>query len=305
MSEITIPTPTPSVPVAAPTGLRARARSIIRSPRISTSLIAGIVILTAVILLSLVGSRFVNPANAIVGAVTPSQAPSAGHLLGTDSQGRDVLTIIVLGTPQTLRIGLIAGLVGVVIGVVLGLVSGYFGGILDATIRVLSDSLMTVPGIAILLIIATNVGQMTIEMMGLTVAALSWMYPTRAIRSQVLSIREHPYVAVARANGESELEVIFREVMPNLLPFIAASFVSAVGYAMLASIGLEALGLGTNDVHTLGTTIYWAQKYSAVLRGQWWWFGPPIAMIATIFIGLFFLSAGMDKFANPRLRQQT
>ena len=73
----------------------------------------------------------------------------------------------------------------------------------------------------------------------------------------------------------------------------------------LASVGLEALGLGTNDVHTLGTMIYWAQKYSAVLRGQWWWFGPPIAMIATIFIGLFFVSAGIDRFANPRLRQQT
>jgi len=82
------------------------------------------------------------------------------------------------------------------------------------------------------------------------------------------------------------------------------SFIAAVNAAMLASIGLEALGLGANDVHTLGTTIYWAQKYSAVLRGQWWWFGPPIAMIATIFIGMFFVSVGVDRFANPRLRQQ-
>ena len=111
------------------------------------------------------------------------------------------------------------------------------------------------------------------------------MYPTRPIRSQVLSIRERPYIAVARANGASELQVVFREIMPNLLPFIAASFIAAVNAAMLASIGLEALGLGANDVHTLGTTIYWSQRYSAVLRGQWWWFGPPIAMIAIIFIG--------------------
>ena len=158
---------------------------------------------------------------------------------------------------------------------------------------------MTVPGIAILLVIAVNVGHMTVELMALTVAALSWMYPTRTIRSQVLSIRERPYVAVARANGASELQVVFREIMPNLLPFIAASFVGAVSAAMLASIGLEALGLGANDVHTLGTTIYWAQKYSAVLRGQWWWFGPPIAMIATIFIGLFFVSVGHGPVRQP------
>ena len=278
---------------------------MIRSPRWNASLVIGLAIIGAVLLLSLLGARLVDAANGIFGAVTPSQSPSPQHTLGTDSQGRDVLTMLVLGTPQTFRIGLIAGMVGVCIGLVCGLVAGYLGGIVDATIRVISDSLMTVPGIAILLVIAINVGHMTVELMGLTVAALSWMYPTRQIRAQVLSIRERPFVAVARASGASELEIIFGEIMPNLLPYIAASFVGATSGAMLASVGLEALGLGTNDVHTLGTMIYWAQKYSAVLRGQWWWFGPPIAMIATIFIGLFFVSAGIDRFANPRLRQQT
>jgi peptide/nickel transport system permease protein len=278
---------------------------VIRSPRWNASLVIGLAIIGAVLVLSLLGARLVDAANGIFGAVQPSQSPSAQHTLGTDSQGRDVLTMLVLGTPQTFRIGLIAGLVGVCIGLICGLVAGYLGGFVDATIRVVSDSLMTVPGIAILLVIAINVGHMTVELMGLTVAALSWMYPTRQIRAQVLSIRERPFIAVARASGASELEIIFGEIMPNLLPYIAASFVGATSGAMLASVGLEALGLGTNDVHTLGTMIYWAQKYSAVLRGQWWWFGPPIAMIATIFIGLFFVSAGIDRFANPRLRQQT
>ena len=278
---------------------------MIRSPRWNASLVIGLAIVGAVLLLSLLGARLVDAANGIFGAVQASQSPSAQHPLGTDSQGRDVLTMLVLGTPQTFRIGLIAGVVGVCIGLVCGLVAGYLGGLVDATIRVISDSLMTVPGIAILLVIAINVGHMTVELMGLTVAALSWMYPTRQIRAQVLSIRERPFIAVARASGASEGEIIFGEIMPNLLPYIAASFVGATSGAMLASVGLEALGLGTNDVHTLGTMIYWAQKYSAVLRGQWWWFGPPIAMIATIFIGLFFVSAGIDRFANPRLRQQT
>jgi peptide/nickel transport system permease protein len=304
MSQIAVESPSAPA-VAAGSGAPARLARVVRSPRWSASLALGLAIVTAVLLVSVVGTWLVDARHGIVGAVTPSQSPSAQHVLGTDSQGRDVFTMLVLGTPQTLRIGLIAGLVGVSIGLVCGLVSGYFGGLVDATIRILSDSLMTVPGIAILLVIAINVGQMTVDLMGLTVAALSWMYPTRQIRAQVLSIRELPYVAVARANGASELELVFREIMPNLLPYIAASFVGATSGAMLASVGLEALGLGANDVHTLGTMIYWAQKYSAVLRGQWWWFGPPIAMIATIFIGLFFISAGIDRFANPRLRQQT
>lgn len=271
----------------------------------SPSLMAGLTIIVVVLLLGLVGPRFVDARNAEVGSVPPSRPPSATHPLGTDSQGRDMLTIMVIGTPQTLKIGLIAGLVGLGVGLTLGLIAGFFGGLADAVIRVLSDALLTVPGIAILVIIAANVGHMTVELMGLTVAALAWMNPTRSIRAQVLSLRERPYVEVARANGASELGVLFREIMPNLTPYIAASFVGAVSGAMLASVGLEALGLGANDVHTLGTTIYWAQKYSAVLRGQWWWFGPPIAMISTIFVGLFFLSAGLDRIANPRLRQLT
>ena len=278
-------------------------RGALHSPRMSGSLIAGVLILLVVILLGTVGVRFVDPQNAEVGAVKPSQKPSAQYLLGTDSQGRDMLTIMAVATPQTLKVGLIAGVVGLSIGLILGLVAGFFGGPADAVIRVLSDSLLTVPGLAILVIIAASVGHMTVELMALTVAALAWMHPTRAIRAQVLSVRERSYVRVARANGESEWGVLFREVLPNLVPYIAASFVGAVSGAMLAAIGLEAIGLGPNDVHTLGTTIYWAEKFSAVLRGQWWWWGPPIVMIALIFVALFLLSAGLDRIANPRLHQ--
>jgi len=280
-------------------------RGVLRSPRLSGGLVAGLVMLGLIGILALVGPRFVNPRLAAVGAVRPSQPPSAQYLLGTDSQGRDMLTIMVLATPQTMRIGLIAGVVGMTIGLTLGLLSGFFGGPVDGGIRVLADSLMTVPGLAIMVIIAASVGHMTVELMALTVAALAWMHPTRAIRAQVLSIRERSYVLVARANGESEMGILFREVMPNLVPYIAAAFVGAVSGAILAAVGLEAIGLGPNDVHTLGTTIYWAEKFSAVLRGQWWWWGPPILAISYIFVGMFLLSSGLDRIANPKLRTRT
>ncbi len=276
----------------------------LRSPRITASLIAGVAILTLVALLSIFGPVFVDVEKALVGEVPPSLSPTAEYPLGTDSQGRDVLAVMVVATPQTLKMGLIAGVVGISIGLVLGLLSGFFGGPLDSGVRILSDSLMTVPGIAILIIIAANVESMSVVLMAFTVASLAWMFPTRTIRSQVLSIRERPYTAVARANGQGELEILFREVMPNLLPYVAASLVVAINGAILATVGLESLGLGAEDVHTLGTTIYWARRYSAILRGQWWWFGPPIALISLIFIGLFLLSMGLDRFANPTLTSQ-
>jgi peptide/nickel transport system permease protein len=294
-----------TAPAVAPRLAPPGARGIFRNPRMSGSLVAGVAILLAVFGAALIGSFFVDHRMGEVGAVPPALRPSAQYPLGTDSQGRELLTILILGTPQTFRIGLMAGAVGLTIGLTLGLVAGYFGGVLDAVIRVLTDSIMTVPGIAILIIIAANVGGMTIEIMALTVASLAWTHPARSIRAQVLSIRERPYVQVARANGQSELEIVFREVLPNLIPYVAAGFVGAVSGAMLASVGLEVLGLGANNVHTLGTAIFWAQKYSAILRGQWWWWAPPIATIATIFFGMYLLSAGLDKFANPRLRHRT
>jgi peptide/nickel transport system permease protein len=291
-----------SVPALSRQRTRRRLR-FLNDPRITRQLIVGLLMLAAIVAFAIIGPMVVDPKQANVGATTPRMPPNVKHFLGTDTQGRDLWTVMALGTANTLKIGLIAGVVGVGVGLFLALIAGFFGGLPDSIIRIVSDSLLTVPGIAILVIIAANVEQMTIEIMALTVAALAWMFPCRTIRSQVLSIRERSYVEVARANGVGAFGLIFREIMPNLLPFVAASFVGAVGGAMLAAIGLEALGLGAIQTQTLGVTIYWSQEYTAVLRGFWWWWGPPIVMIAFIFLALFVTSAGMDRFANPRLRR--
>ena len=279
-------------------------RRYLRQHRISGTLIIGVLILLFVVLFSLVGAILVDPHSAHVGAVMPRRPPSAQYLLGTDAQGRDMLTMLVLGTPNTLKMGLIAGVIGVGLGLTLGLLAGNFGGLLDAGIRTVADALLTVPAIAILVIIAGNLDRMTTTIMALVVASLSWMFTTRTIRAQVLTIPERSYVEVARVNGESEIEILFREIMPNLLPFVVASFVGTVGSAILAVICLEALGLGALEETTLGNTIFWAQQSAAVLRGYWWWWAPPIVMIAAIFLGLFLTSVGFDRFANPRLARQ-
>ena len=147
-----------------------------------------------------------------------------------------------------------------------------------------------------------RVNVLNVETMGLIVASLAWMWPTRTIRAQVPSMRERPYVEMARLSGMSGIAIILRELVPNLLPYLAASFVGAVAMAILAAIGLAILGLGPQTAPELGMTIYWAQFYTAVIRGMWWW-GPPVAIIVMLFIGLFLLSAGLDEVANPRLRR--
>lgn len=269
------------------------------------TLLAGVLLLALIILSAVIGPLLVDPTQARVGATIPRSPPTAQHWLGTDGQGRDMLTALALAMPQTLKIGLIAGLISLSVGVALGLIAGFIGGILDTVIRIASDVMMTIPGIAILVLVASNVREMTVELMAVIVASLSWMIAARTIRAQTLSLRERGYVQIARLNGSSGVKLIFVEVLPNLLPFIAASFVIAVSNAMLATIGLEALGLGPQKDLTLGMTIYWAQFYGAIIRGMWWWWGPPIIAIALIFIGLMLTSAGMDGVVNKRLGSGT
>jgi peptide/nickel transport system permease protein len=200
--------------------------------------------------------------------------------------------------------GFMAGAIGLGVGILLGFVAGYFGGFLDNLIKGAADVLLTVPGLLLLVVIATSIhGAVSVNVMALVVSSLAWMWPTRTIRSQVLTMREREFVRMAKLSGMNGLEIIVVELMPNLLPYLAASFAGAVSSAILASIGLEALGLGPQNDPTLGMTIYWALYYTSVLRGLWWWWAPPILIIVLTFMGLFLVSAGLDEIANPRLRR--
>jgi peptide/nickel transport system permease protein len=265
-------------------------------------LVVGCSLLLLVFLFGAAGSSFVTRAQADVGAGRPSRPPDFEHLLGTDQQGRDVLANVIFGTPATLKIGLIAAVIGVSTGTLLGLIAGYTGGVVDAGIRLFSDVFLTIPNLMVLVVIASMVSGVTIELMGVIIAGLAWMSPTRTVRSQVLTIRERAFVHVARMSGMRPLGIIVRELLPNLLPFVAASFVGTVAAAILASIGLSALGLGPQNEPSLGLTIYWAIFYGALIRQLWWWFVPPIIITIILFIGLFMTTSGLDRIANPRLK---
>lgn len=278
--------------------------NVLRYMRRNPPLAIGVALLLILLLFCVIGPFFIDTSNAQPLSVEANQPPSAQYPLGTDRQGRDILAVMVAGTPLTLRIGVIAGFIGVGIGSLLAFVAAYYGGWVDNVIRSAVDIGLTVPGLLVLIIIAVSLKQgLTVEQMALVVASLAWLHPARTIRSQVLTMRERAWVQVARLSGMSGPEIILKELVPNLLPYLAAALVGAVSGAILASIGLEALGLGPMDSPTLGMTIYWTIYYSALLHGLWWWWAPPIVVIIILFVGLFNLSAGLDEIANPRLRR--
>lgn len=228
--------------------------------------------------------------------------PSWDHPLGTESSGRDMLAVLLVGAPRSLRVGLIAATIGMLIGVVLGFTAGYMGGWVDAVIRTLSDAIIVIPVLAVLIVIGSYVKVLQIENMAVLLAAFLWPAPTRYVRAQVLSMRERGYVNMARISGASSFSIMFGEMMPNMLPYIAASYTGNVSAAILAATSLEVLGLGPTRIPTLGMTIYYAISAAAILRGMWWWWGIPIAALVIVFSGLFLMTIGLDEIANPRLR---
>ena len=228
--------------------------------------------------------------------------PDPEYPLGTDSDGRDLMAVLLVGAPRSLHIGLIAAGAGMLIGVVLGFSAGFIGGWWDAFVRTISDSIITIPALAVLIVISAFVKNLDVVILALLLAAFAWPGPTRLLRAQVLSMRERGYVQMARLSGANTFSILFREMLPNMLPYLAASMTGNVSAAILAATGLEALGLGPTRIPTMGMTIYHAMYVSALFRGMWWWWGMPIVALVIVFTGLFLMTVGLDEIANPRLR---
>jgi peptide/nickel transport system permease protein len=272
--------------------------------RRNVSLVVGLVFLGILAVFIVVGALTVDIGNAQPLSAPALQPPSWDYPFGTDRNGRDLLAVMVAGTPLTLRIGFIAGFIGVGVGAVLAFTAAYCRGRVDTVIRSIADIGLTVPQLLVLIIIAVSLrGSLTVNQMAIIIASLAWLSPTRTIRSQVLTLRERGYVEIARLNGMSGPEIIFRELMPNLLPYLAATLVGSVSAAILASVGLEVLGLGPVEAPTLGMTLYWVNFNAAIINGWWWWWTAPLVVIVMVFLGLFFLTTGLDEIANPRLRR--
>lgn len=285
----------------------------LRYLRRNKSLVVGLLILLFFVVFTVQGLLTLDLDAAYPLSVRTKQPPSATYLLGTDWYGRDLHTAMVVGLWQSAVIGLSAGTVATIIPVVLGFTSAFFGGWVDRVITSVCAILQPIPAFLIQIILASTLDKnvifddskplQTILIMAGIVALLAWMQPTLVIRAQVLSMKERTYVNVARLSGMSSFAIIFRELLPNLLPFIVAGFVTAVFNAIFVSFGLSVLGLAPLREPLLGNIIFFAQAQAAVFNGWWWWPLWPVASLALIFAALTLINIGLDEVANPRARR--
>jgi peptide/nickel transport system permease protein len=265
-------------------------------------LTAGVILIAILLIFSVIGSLRIPFKETRVGFGDFGKAPSAEYPLGTDNVGRDMLALMVHGIHPSLKIGLIAGILGTAVGTILGLVAGYSGGVLDTVVSTAADIMLTIPALMILIVLASYLRTTTIELMALIIALFAWAGPTRLIRSQALSLRERPFVPLAKLSGQGDFEIAIRQILPNLLPYVMAGFVGSVSGAILASVGIQLLGLGPILTPNLGMILNNAFTGAALFRNMWWWWGPPAVALIILFVGLFLISIALDEYSNPRLR---
>lgn len=227
--------------------------------------------------------------------------------LGTDNFGRDVLTELVAATRVSLQIGLVAGLVATFIGLLLGLVSGYVGGFVDDAIMFVTNIFTVIPSFVLLILISFSIGQ---DKRGaITIAAVigltSWVWTARAVRSQVISLRNRDHVNLSKLSGHSIAYIIANDILPYIASYVVMAFILQIASGILAEAGLSILGLGprTTEVPTLGLMLNWAMIYQAHILGKWWAYLPVIIDIALITFSLNLMNTGLDQVFNPALRE--
>lgn len=227
--------------------------------------------------------------------------------LGTDNFGRDVLTELVSAAATSLKIGLIAGSIATGIGLTLGLLAGYIGGPLDDAIMFVTNVLTVIPGMVVLILISYAIGQ---EQRGaVTVAVIigitSWVWTTRAVRAQVISLRNRDHVNLSKLSGHSIVYIILNDILPYIASYVVMALILQVSSGILAEAGLSIIGLGpkTTEVPTLGLMMRWAMIYSAHVTNKWWGWLPVVVTIASISFSLNLMNTGLDQVFNPALRE--
>ena len=229
--------------------------------------------------------------------------PSAKYFLGTDELGRDLLSILLQGGRVSLTIGLMATLVTAIIGTLIGVSAGYFGGRTEEILMRFTDLLLVIPGLPLMIVLASILGA-TYWNMILVIGIRGWTGTARVLRAQVLSLKEKPFIESARAIGSSDVRIIGRHILPNVLPLIVAQMVLRIGSSILSASSLSFLGLGDPTHLSWGMTLHYAFSVGSLFSNFYWYLVPPGVCIALVVLAFTFIGYAFDQIVNPRLRER-
>ena len=231
--------------------------------------------------------------------------PSRAHLLGTDSNGQDIFWTASYAVRNSVIVAVIAGVVSRIIAVLFGMIAGYKGGNTDRVLMFISDSLLVIPLFLIIVLMAMLVREsMNLITLGLLLALFGWAWDARVIRSLILSLRTREFTQTAILSGARTLPLILNEYMPYAMPLVFSTLINNMAWAIGLEMTLAILGLTNVLIPTLGTMLYWAINYHAILLGRWWWVLTPVVLSVLLFVALYWMSVSVSEYLDPRTRVQ-
>ncbi|MGH3253935.1 MAG: ABC transporter permease [Streptosporangiaceae bacterium] len=261
-------------------------------------------IILGLIVLAAIFAPLIAPHSPTATNFTPYAGPSATNLLGTTGNGQDVFSQLIFGARVSLIVGLCAGALATLVAVTIGLISGYRPAAIDELLSVVTNLALVIPALPLMIILAAYLQGRSVWTIVLVVAFTSWATGARVIRSQTKTLRTRDFVTSAVFSGERLPRIVFRDILPNMTPLVAASFLAAATAAVLAEASLEFLGLGNPSTVSWGTILYNAQQQNALLTGQWLMVFAPGLAIVLLMVSFTLINFGVDALSNPRLREK-
>ncbi len=256
----------------------------------------GVPVLLAFLIIGFVFPLFMEGTPLDWGTYPKNRGPSTAHLLGTTSLGQDTFWMLVMSIRNSFVIGLLVALFATLIGVLVGLFSGFRGGLIDRAITLIIDTFIVIPQLPILILMGSLLkGRTSVLAISTILVLINWPWPGRQARAMAMSLRERDFIDTARFSGQGTFSIIIREIFPFVSGWSLANFVNTILVAIQAESSLAVIGLSNNSEATLGTMIYWANQYQAMLAGNWWWIGSPVAAITLIFVSLFLTLSGAQQ----------
>jgi peptide/nickel transport system permease protein len=245
-----------------------------------------------------------HPMTGVDPEVMHSSPPSWRHWLGTDFMGRDILSQLLAGTRVAFMVGVSAAFMSIVLGVSVGMVSGYLGGWTDIILMRLSEIIMVMPTLLVVLMLAALFGKLGIWTIVLMIAFFRWPGVARVIRAQTLSLKGRPFIDAARVAGASHARIVFRHIMPNVLPLAFLYMTFRVTAAIIIEAALAFLGFGDPGTVSWGMMLQWVWKTGHMFQAPWWLL-PPGLCISLLTLSFYMLGRAMDEVLDPRLRDQS
>ena len=232
------------------------------------------------------------------------QPPSSGYPLGTDENGRSILTLLIWGSRISLFVGMLATLISMIIGTLIGLASGFFEGWPARLLFRVTEWFLVIPFVPLAIVLATVLGRSLINIV-IVIGITGWAGTAMLIRSQTLSIKERPYVERARVLGAGPSHQIRRHILPNVMPMVFANTTLTVAIAILTETTLSFLGLGDPTRVSWGTMLDNAFSVGAITTGAWWYIIPPGVCVVLVVLAFTLVGQALEDVFNPKLRERS